>query len=43
MPVGTFNYDVTSDGERFLIDTVGDSAFEPITLFVNWTAELEGR
>ncbi|MGB6362598.1 MAG: protein kinase [Thermoanaerobaculia bacterium] len=43
MPVGSFNYDVTSDGERFLIDTVGDSAFEPITLFVNWTAELEGR
>ncbi len=43
MPVGSFNYDVTSDGERFLMNTVGDSAFEPITLVVNWTAELEGH
>jgi Tol biopolymer transport system component len=43
MPIGVFDYDVTSDGERFLMNTVGDSAFEPITLVVNWTAELEGR
>ncbi len=41
MPLAGFDYDVTSDGERFLMNTVGDSAFEPITLVVNWTAELE--
>lgn len=41
MPVLTFNYHVTSKGQRFLMNTVGDSAFEPITLVVNWTAELE--
>ncbi|MGB5661546.1 MAG: hypothetical protein WBO54_18905, partial [Thermoanaerobaculia bacterium] len=40
---GVFDYDVTSDGEGFLMNTVGDSAFEPITLVVNWTAELENR
>jgi hypothetical protein len=34
------DYDVTSDGRRFLMNTVGDSAFDPITLVVNWTAEL---
>ena len=43
MPVQSFTYDVTTDGERFLMNTVGDSAFEPITLVVNWTAEVEGR
>jgi len=43
MPVQNFTYDVTSDGERFLMNTVGDSAFEPITLVVNWTTELEDR
>ena len=43
LPSGVFDYDVTADGERFLMNTVGDSAFEPITLVVNWTAELEDR
>jgi len=41
MPLSGADYDVTSDGQRFLMNTVGDSAFEPITLVVNWTAELE--
>ena len=41
MPLSGFDYDVSSDGQRFLMNTVGDSAFEPITLVVNWTAELE--
>jgi serine/threonine protein kinase len=35
------DYDVTADGQRFLMNTVGDSAFQPITLVVNWTGELE--
>jgi serine/threonine protein kinase len=43
MPTNVFDYDVTADGDRFLMNTVGDSAFEPITLVVNWTSELEGR
>ena len=41
MPLSGTDYDVTDDGQRFLMNTVGDSAFEPITLVVNWTAELE--
>jgi len=41
MPTTGTDYDVTADGQRFLMNTVGDSAFEPITLVVNWTAELE--
>jgi hypothetical protein len=43
MPTNVFDYDVTADGDRFLMNTVGDSAFEPITLVVNWTAELDSR
>ena len=35
------DYDVTRDGQRFLMNTVGDTAFQPITLVVNWDAELE--
>ncbi len=43
LPAGIFDYDVTPDGERFLMNSVSESAFEPITLVVNWTAELESR
>ena len=38
-----FDYLVTPDGERFLMNAVVEDAFEPITLVVNWTAELESR
>ena len=41
MPLSGSDYDVTSDGRRFLMNTVGDSAFDPITLVLNWSAELE--
>jgi hypothetical protein len=41
LPAGGFDYDVTADGERFLMNTVGESAFDPITLVLNWPAELE--
>jgi len=41
MPLSGADYDVTADGQRFLMNTVGDSAFQPITLVVNWTAELD--
>jgi Tol biopolymer transport system component len=34
-------YDVTADGKRFLINTVGDQQDTPITVMVNWTAGLK--
>jgi Tol biopolymer transport system component/predicted Ser/Thr protein kinase len=39
-----FNYDVTPDGQRFLINSVAESegiAPEPITVILNWTAGLK--
>jgi Tol biopolymer transport system component len=41
MPLSGGDYDVTGDGQRFLMNTVGDTAFQPITLVVNWTEELD--
>jgi hypothetical protein len=37
-----FEYDVTADGKRFLIDTTGASgaASPPLTVVTNWTAGL---
>ena len=35
-------YDLTSDGQRFLINTmVEQKASGPITLVLNWTADLK--
>jgi hypothetical protein len=37
-------YDVTADGQRFLItELVGSEEPEPITLVVDWTAGLEKK
>jgi Tol biopolymer transport system component len=38
-------YDVSSDGQRFLINTMTETAAEqePITLVLNWTADLKKR
>jgi len=37
-----YHYAVTADGQRFLIITpVGDAALQPLTVVVNWTAELK--
>ncbi|MEJ2085040.1 MAG: protein kinase [Acidobacteriota bacterium] len=36
-----FDYVVTPDGERFLMNAVAEDSFDPITLVVNWTQELE--
>jgi hypothetical protein len=33
-------YDVSPDGKRFLLDVVGDQNIKPITVVLNWTAEL---
>ena len=36
------SYDVTADGQRFLVNTVVEGALStPITWVINWTAELE--
>lgn len=36
-----YQYDVTADGQRFVINTRSEQAARPITLLVNWKAELE--
>ena len=37
-----YHYDVTGDGERFLVNTaVEQKASAPITLVLNWTADLK--
>ncbi len=35
------HYDVTPDGKRFLVATVGEGGSAPMTLVVNWTADLK--
>ena len=38
------NYDVTADGQRFIIASrLGDTDNPPITIVLNWTAALPGR
>jgi hypothetical protein len=38
----TFEYDVTADGKRFLINTDGKvSSSPPLTVVVNWNAALK--
>jgi len=34
-------YDVTADGQRFVLITMPQQASKPITLVTNWTAELK--
>ncbi len=35
-------YDVTRDGQRFLVDRVADATSQPaLTVVVNWTAALK--
>ena len=37
-----YAYDVTPDGQRFLVNVVREEAsIEPLTLAVNWTAALQ--
>jgi serine/threonine protein kinase/Tol biopolymer transport system component len=35
------HYDVTADGKRFLVATLGEGGSVPMTLVVNWTADLK--
>jgi Tol biopolymer transport system component len=39
----TSPYDVTEDGQRFILIGTPEQAFKPITLVANWTAELKNR
>ena len=37
-----FSYDVSADGQRFLIATqVDESAAAPLSVFLNWTSAME--
>jgi len=35
------NWDVTADGQRFLVNTIEDSNLQPITVVLNWQAGLK--
>jgi Tol biopolymer transport system component len=42
--IGSFNgylWDLTADGQRFLINTTEDTSVEPITVVLNWTGLLQ--
>jgi hypothetical protein len=41
-PGNTYPYDVSADGQRFLVNTIVEAtALPPITLVVNWAAALQ--
>jgi Tol biopolymer transport system component len=43
-PVGVLRYDVTADGQRFLVATPTDEAVSaPVTVVLNWFGELRRR
>jgi len=43
-PIGyAFEYAVTGDGQRFVIETTGEAASLPLTLIQNWTSELQQK
>ena len=37
------NYDVSPDGQRFLLNAAADENTRPLTLVVNWTVELKKK
>ena len=42
--MGRSRYDVTRDGQRFLVNTpLPDNSLSPMTLSLNWTALLEKK
>jgi len=37
-----YSYDVSADGQRFLVDTdVGEAVSPPLTVVLDWTARLK--
>jgi Tol biopolymer transport system component len=41
--VGMIGYDVTPDGHRFLLNAAADENIRPLTLLLNWDAELNKK
>ncbi|HUO85655.1 MAG TPA: protein kinase, partial [Thermoanaerobaculia bacterium] len=41
-PLG-LSYDVTRDGQKFLINTLGEEGLQPLTLIQHWSARLNGN
>jgi hypothetical protein len=41
--MGTMPFDISRDGQRFLIATSGNAEPTPITVVVNWDAELKKK
>ncbi|MGH9714438.1 MAG: protein kinase domain-containing protein [Candidatus Acidiferrales bacterium] len=41
--LGMIDYDVSSDGKRFLLNAAADENIRPLSLVVNWTAELKTK
>ena len=37
---GRFRYDVSADGQRFLVNAANDENATPLTLMLNWPAAL---
>jgi hypothetical protein len=40
---GMISYDVTPDGQRFLLSVAADENNRPLTLLLNWTANLQKK
>ena len=38
-----YPFDTSPNGQRFLINTLVQPSFEPITLVTNWDAELKKK
>jgi Tol biopolymer transport system component len=42
LPPHDLEFDVSSDGQRFLVRSLADTAQEPVRLIFNWKAQLAG-
>ena len=44
VPIGANQYDVSRDGSQFVVDSLdADQTSSPLSLVVNWTAELKKK
>ena len=41
--IASSQYDVTGDGQRFIVITTGDQGALPLTVVQNWTVELKKK
>jgi serine/threonine protein kinase/WD40 repeat protein len=42
-PIGTFTYDVTPDGQHFIVNTTSATGDRPLTLVTNWVENLKRK